>query len=529
MAPPTGRPASSRAKIEQALTRSLERLPHDSGGENCRGNFNTLQFPGSLGALPLDIIWMILDEILMGDGRLSHSAICDIRKLSYATNKVVSMYMSDRTSKTLRFLSERLSEVKWHPWRDTIWGPMPLDSRLNAETLPIEEDVDAKSDLFTEIICADCPACFEWMSNCIHGLHCSGANENGWNFVSLAIQAGSLTMLKYFFTKQPETLPLLWSFSNYLSATADRPIQLLVKGKKVRFIEELLEFLEPRLNRINYSEAFRTGIAETPERNALKYELSKYRSSMSRFASACMAERLKKVGVDLCTFEDVYHAAIFNGRDFLDYHHHNSTVSKTYVHWFSGQTPFELAVEENRLESVLWLKRHGGDDIGPGNWAALLNKTASRLTAEAEAMLQELLTSDKGGIIGHFESARLVRAIVRGLVPFVKAEAGKRDAGNMTEDAFLSWKLQQEDRAIRKCALVHQVSWKTLVIGDHPIATDIVRLPTGLTTDIAVAVQKFIGASNTAQLAGLQYLASSIKCLFLCPRNTAPRQISRSS
>jgi hypothetical protein len=228
-----------------------------------------------------------------------------------------------------------------------------------------------------------------------------------------------------------------------------------------------------------------------------------------------MAERLKRVGVDLCTFEDVYHAAIYNGQDFLDYLHHNSTVSKKYVHWFSGQTPFEFAVEENRLQSVLWLKRYGGDDIGPGNWAALLNKTASRLTAETEAMLQELLTLDKGGVLGHFESARLVRAIVRGLVPFVKAEAGKRDAGSLTEDTFLNWRLEQEDRAIRKCALVHKISWKTLAIGGHPIAKDIVRPSTGLTTDISVAVQKFISASNTAQLAGLQRLASAIKCLFL--------------
>ncbi|KAJ5355020.1 uncharacterized protein N7496_012232 [Penicillium cataractarum] len=322
-------------------------------------------------------------------------------------------------------------------------------------------------------------------------------------------------MLKYFFTKQPETLPLLWSFSNYLSNTVDRPIDFLVKGRKVRFIEELLEFLEPRLKRINYPEAFRNGIAETPELNAFSCELSKYRSSMSRFASPCMAERLKSVGVDLCTFEDVYHGAIFNGRDFLDYLHQNSRVSKTYAHWFNGKAPFEFAVEENCLESVRWLKCHRGDHIGPGNWAALLNKIASRLTEEGETMLQELISVDEGVIIGHFESARLVRAVVRGLVPFVQAEERKRDAGILTEDDLLAWKHTQEDRAIRKCALVLRVSWRALAIGSHPISEDIVRPSTELTTDLAIAVQKFNKASDTAHIARLQRLASAIKCLFL--------------
>lgn len=516
MAPPTRRPTSSKASME-ALTRSLEKLPHVSYNGKCPATFNPLKFPGSLGALPLDIIWMILDEILMGDGRLSHSTICDIRKLSYSTNKAVSMHMDDylRTRKSLRYLSESLSEVKWHPWRDTIWGPMPLDSRPNIEPPLIQEDVETKSDLLTELICDHCPACFEWISNRIRGLQCSGCNANGWNFVSLAIQAGSLTMLKYFFTKQPETLPLLWSFSNYLFSTGDRPIQLLVKGERVRFIEELLDFLEPQLKGINYPEAFRNGIAETPELNAFNYELSKFRSSMSRFASHCMAERLKRVGVDLCTLEDVYHAAIFNEPDFLDYLHRNSSVSKTYAHWFNGKTPFEFAVEENCLESVRWLKRHGGDNIGPGNWAALLNKIASRLTVESEIMLQELLSVDEGVVLGHFETARLVRAIVRGLVPFVKAEERKRDAGILTDDNFLIWKRKQEDGAMRKCVLVLNVSWKALAIGGHPIAEDIVRPSTGLTTDLGVAIQKFNSASDTAQQAGLQRLAGAIKCLFL--------------
>jgi hypothetical protein len=135
-------------------------------------------------------------------------------------------------------------------------------------------------------------------------------------------------MLKYFFTKQPETLPLLWSFSNYLSPAIDRPINIFIHGRKVQFVAQLMEFLGPRLTKINCPEAFRNGISETSELNAFAYELSKYRSSICRFASPYMAESLKGVGVDLCAFEDAYHAAIFNGRDFLDYLHENSKLPK---------------------------------------------------------------------------------------------------------------------------------------------------------------------------------------------------------
>lgn len=501
----------------EAISKSLEtlaRVPYSQ--ESC--DFSPLRVPGDLGALPLDIIWMILDEILTGDGQLTHTAICTIRKLSTSTNKALSKHVGDylRTKKSLRYLARRLSELVWHPWRDTIWGPMGLETLTeHIDRLPIKEDVDTKSDLFTEIICADCPDCFEWLRNRIHGLGCSGCNKNGWNFVSLAVQAGSIGMLKYFFMKQPESLPLLWSYSNYLSAMIDRPVNLLVRGKKVRFIEQLLEFLEPRLNIINYPEAYRTGIAETPEINALTWELSKYRSSMCRFATPYMAECLKGVGVDLCSFEDVYHAAIFNGRDFLDYIHENSTVSKKYVHWFNGKTAFECAVEENLLESVRWLKQHGGDDIGRFAWSGLLNKVASQVTDESEVMLQELLSPSEGIMLGHFECAMVVRAILRKLVPSVKAEDRKRDVGHVTEGEFLSWKRQQEGRAIRKCAIILNVSWKVREMRGQPVSKDMIRPSSGFTTDVAIAVQKFNIASNTAQEAGLLRLADAIKRLFL--------------
>jgi hypothetical protein len=322
-------------------------------------------------------------------------------------------------------------------------------------------------------------------------------------------------MLKYFFTKQPETLPLLWSFSNYLSPAIDRPINIFIHGRKVQFVAQLMEFLGPWLTKINCPEAFRNGISETSELNAFAYELSKYRSSICRFASPYMAESLKGVGVDLCAFEDAYHAAIFNGRDFLDYLHENSKLRKNNEHWFNGKTPFESAVEENCLESVRWLKRHGADDIEQIARITLLNKVTSQLTDESEVMLRELLSVVEGVMLGHFESARLVRAVVRGLVPFVKAEEYKRDLGDLTEGEFLSWKLRQEDRAIRKCALILKVSWKTLVIGGNPVPQDIVRPSTGFTTDLAIAIQKFTSASDTAQLAGLQRLASTINRLFI--------------
>jgi hypothetical protein len=517
MAAPNSSCSSSKAKTE-AISRSLEELALDPYVGECSDSFNPLKFPGSLGVLPMDIIWMILDEIVMGDGRLTHGSICDIRKLSYATNRSVSKHMNNylQTKKPLMYLSESLSEVKWSPSRDTIWGSMGMDSsRPHIEPLPIKDDVETKSDLLTDIICSECPACFEWISNRISGLECSGCNSNGWNFVSLAIQAGSMTMLRYFFTKQPERLPLLCSFLNYLSATIDRPIQIFIKDRNVHFIGKLMEFLEPRLNKINYPEAFRNGIAETPELNAFNYELSKYRSSLCRFATPYLAETLKGVGVDLCAFEDAYHAAIFNGRDFLDYLHENSTLSKTNEHWFNGKTAFECAVEENCIESVRWLKRHRGNEIGQTARITLLNNVASRLTNESEVMLQELLSVAEGVMLDPFESARLVRAIVRGLVPFVKAEEGKSDAGDLAEDEFLFWKRQQEDRAIRKCALILRVSWKVLANGSQPVTGDIVRPSTGLATDLAITVKKFNSASDTTQLAGLQRLACTIKRLFV--------------
>ncbi|KAF3391250.1 hypothetical protein F1880_007841 [Penicillium rolfsii] len=454
MASPNVPSSSSRSNVK-SISKSLDEFAFDPFDGKASNSFNPLRLPGALGALPMDIMWMILDEIWMGDGPLTHSALCTIRKLSYATNKAVSAQMSYylRTKKSLKYLSERLNEVRWHPWRDTIWGPMPLDDsrRPHIEPLPIKEDVDSKSNLLTEVICDDCPTCFGWVINRIHGLECSGCNENGWNFVSLAIQAGSLSMLKYFFIKQPETLPLLWSFSNYMSPTIDRPINILIHGKKVQFIAQLLDFLEPRLTKINCPEAFRNGFAETSELNAFTDELLKYRSSFCSFASPSMAASLKSVGVDLCAFGDAYHAAISNGRDFLDYLHENSTLPKNAEHWFNGRTPFEYAVEKNCSESVRWLKRHGGDNIGQIARDTLLNKVASQLTDDSEVMLQELLSAAERVMLDHFESARLVRAIVRGLVPFVKARENKRDAGYLKEDKLTSsWKRMQEDRAIRK-------------------------------------------------------------------------------
>lgn len=94
MSSPNVPSSSSRSKVE-GISKSLEELALDPYDGKFFSNFNSLRFPGTLEVLPMEIMWMVLDNVLMGDGPLTHSAICTIRKLSYATNKVVSTQMSD--------------------------------------------------------------------------------------------------------------------------------------------------------------------------------------------------------------------------------------------------------------------------------------------------------------------------------------------------------------------------------------------------------------------------------------------------
>ncbi|KAJ5547716.1 hypothetical protein N7513_004950 [Penicillium frequentans] len=395
-------------------------------------------FPGDLSVLPLELLWLVFDKILKDSPRLTHGALCSIRKLAH-TNKQAAAHIDSYQHNGNR-IDSAVRDVRW-------WTYSTAEGTMNENNTPVYPITSDESDVITGTIRDDCQDCFMWLRKVIPDLDGTGVNEYGWSFLAIAGHHASFRMLKYFFTVSPyrePCIPLLSRAANVARPTMTT-MRMITNQHNVEFLRALFGFLGPRIRELNPN----TGKLTREEKLCL-----------CAFVTPTFAEQIEKIGVTLHETRDLlpfnrnaYHAAVLNSIEFLDYLYARSSLPIN-VPDGGGETPLLCAIRANRLDSVLWLKEHGAEQDCKG-WSRLTAAhIAIRLTSEeSEKMLEAVIpapTSDSEAIDSS-ALGTMLRALVEGLRETIQDEGAYI---NTNEQKYVAFKQMHEERAIRKCKLI---------------------------------------------------------------------------
>ena len=409
-------------------------------------------FPGDLHVLPLELIWMILDEILKSSLRLSHRAFCTLRKLAL-TNKAalshVNLYLNRKVESC--YIQSQLESILFsHP---VLHRTVYIDQD---EVTPIDGVPGIEPDILTGTILDGCVECFEWLLPRLNHVDLEGYNENGWSFLAIAAHGRSFPIFKYMLAhlnrnNNGEMYSVLRNRAN-ASCISPQIIGILAQRCDLRFFENLFKFIGPLPSRR----------ARWPALDRSLSSSDKYR--LCTFATPALAEIFAKFRVHLdMIWPDFrnggatsYHAAVSNGPVFLDYVHRRSEFPIDTPD-DQGETPLHYAVRANRVDSVRWLKSHGGaPDLHTTRSIKTATHLAARLTSDESAeILYELLTAFDARRLSSYSVGTLLCNLVDGARETLLSFAVRSD---VDYEAFVAIGKHQENLAMTKCDIILQVS-----------------------------------------------------------------------
>ncbi|KAJ6000242.1 hypothetical protein N7481_000651 [Penicillium waksmanii] len=429
--------------------------------------------PGTMAKLPLELVFNILDEVLIGQtDRLTHASLhglLSFRAASNHTRAMVTSYMQNNS--ILTYLRQQLLHrkdprcVKWyrsHPDASmALFDPSSLHiSSTTTKELP-------GCDIITNIIVDDCPECFDTLCKSIRGLGSAhaGCNENGWAFIGIAIRSGSYRMLQRFFLSacnpyayNSPSLALMAS-ANCLEA-APTILGMLAYQQDPVFAEKVLDLVGPIVLQDSRPGALAYVFASREKDMLCKYITPRTGESLIQLGIK-LWERTLYSGTSSHHSLGAWHAAVHNGPEFMKYLDKYSPTHLIFSGSLRGAMPIDHAVWANRLDSFRWLfAKFQLVEIVSYRMAIerLLQIVANHMSPESEVMLEEILLGPGPDRDNFYVAALLFKNIALGLKEAVLTQAVRSDMNQNDLDIFRD---EHEQIAVRKCLAVSRVFFNT--------------------------------------------------------------------
>ncbi|OQE16667.1 hypothetical protein PENSTE_c023G06900 [Penicillium steckii] len=388
---------------------SLTPASSSGGCSPVSGMFRTW-LPGNLNKLPLDL-----------HGLLS------LRQVSKHTKALISAYAERNFTKA--YLQGQLHD--WDNPNCAKWYRSSFDA-FSELTKPQERSNGLRNseecDIITEVIVDDCPDCFNSLCKAIPGLSdaSAGTNEKGWTFLAIAIRAGSYKMLERLFTMQ----------SPYVNKALDLMGPSLLNHAVLGLTDSLL------------------GVQE--------------KAKLSTYISVHTAEWLTRLGIQLWTPSNgacsAWNSAVHNGPEFLEFLYKYDPDGL----WSPANSitqPIQHAVLAGRLDSFRWiLEKTKSHDLKGFRWIV---ENVGPVVADctdplSETMLEELLPEAAPRELNYYLAGVLFKNITTGMKETVLTQAARSD---MDDAAYMKFRWEHEQRAIRKCHTVSTVFFDTGYVG----------------------------------------------------------------
>lgn len=412
---------------------------------------------GLFDLLPTEILDMILSSLSKGDtnGKITHQDFCALRQLrcvNDAGSWVVDRYINRPIPSS--YLESQIAAVTAEEYR-IAECPLPYAEIL--EKYPLIHPLN-EYDLVEQAIQDDCVGCFELLSNGTENphLHARACNKRGWSFVAIAACSKSFGIIESFCAKNPYGPPieLLGSPGNHNCAQMS-PLDIMAERHDLRFFQRLMDVVVPYLRPLGLHNLIRDGLSARSQ-----FELCK-------FATPDLVAQLSRLGVHLCNTvtreSTAWHAGVFNGPEFLEYLYENCPQKIDGAPLYR-ESPLFVAVEADRLDCVEWLLRHGADvHASPYDVPRRtpIHRAALKSTEESEKILKLLLSAPSLGHPPDFTTldtnatGRLFKSLIEGLI----FTCDLKDIQNDIDlDEYIPWARAHEERAIRKCELIWNVT-----------------------------------------------------------------------
>ncbi|CAI7677052.1 unnamed protein product [Penicillium pancosmium] len=457
--------------------------------------------PGTMSKLPRELVYNILDELLIGDtNRLTHAGLhglLSLRAASNHTRAMVTSYMQNDI--ILTYLRQQLLDqkdprcVKWYQSQQEAF--MALFDPSSSHISPTTTKELLGSDIITDIIVDDCPECFETLCRSIDGLGSAdtGCNENGWTFISIAIRSGSYRMLQRFFLSactpygyDPPSLVLMSSANCVESGPTI--FGMLAYQQDPEFAEKVLDLVS-RPGALAYAFASR-------EKDMLCKYITPRAGEWLTHLGVKLLERTLYSSTSPRHSMGAWHAAVHNGPEFMKYLYKSSPKRLIFSGSLRGAMPIDHAVWANRLDSFRWLfAKYQLLEIDSYRMAIerLLRIVANHTSPESEVMLEEILVGPGPDKDNFYVAALLFKNIALGLKEAVMKQSVRSDTNQNDLDRFRD---EHEQIAVRKCLAISRVFFNT-------------GLPMRVLTKAQASAEHFDAVLMAKQL-GFEYMESTL-------------------
>lgn len=408
---------------------------------------------GNLNVFPLETIWNIFDELLMGSrtGRLTHKRLHAFYSFSCVNEPAAEMV---RNYIRRQFPSAYLADqnpARWYPYST---ADIPLTYDEIVQIAPLNNPPNGY-DIVTDTIRDDCVECFNRISKSttVPKRHALGCNEDGWSYVAIAACSNSFCLLEEFCTNSPYGPPItnLARPANH-NCVEVSPLDIMAHRQDLQFFHRLIDLTVSPVDDLRCLDLISRALSP------------KGRLDLCKFATPDLTARLHSVGVSFCDTigaeATAWHVGVTNGPAFLDYMFHNSQQPHVALNGSPRfrNTPLSAAVDADRLDSVQWLLEHNADvhlSHTGDPCCTPVHLAMTKGSDVSEAILEELLSSSTLGSISITASGMLLYSLIEGLIVTCHNEAVRNDIDEY-EYEFLT--NSHEQRAIRKCALIQRVT-----------------------------------------------------------------------
>jgi hypothetical protein len=153
---------------------------------------------GDLGRLPNELLWQILDQVVMDTPRLTHAGMCGLYSLM-KTNQANGKFIQDgyMTDERKQHILVETNSLRCYADLDDA-----TDALGQSEPEYVGGEPGEEPDLFTGIIRDDCLECFSGILGSLPEFPMMCHNEKGWSFFALAVEARSMKLLQQFVTSK---------------------------------------------------------------------------------------------------------------------------------------------------------------------------------------------------------------------------------------------------------------------------------------------------------------------------------------
>ncbi|KAJ5747918.1 uncharacterized protein N7511_009614 [Penicillium nucicola] len=154
---------------------------------------------GELGRLPNELLWQILDHMILDDSKITHEGICGLWSLM-RTNQANTELIKEGY-----LIGTRLERLKAEIGSVTLY--IDIDTATDAIGHAPPDMVGGtpgeERDLLTSIIKADCVECYHGIRALVPEFSLMCHNEKGWSLFAVAVEANARKIIHRFMTSDP--------------------------------------------------------------------------------------------------------------------------------------------------------------------------------------------------------------------------------------------------------------------------------------------------------------------------------------